>query len=157
MLRIRDVYPGSPIRIFLSRIQGSNKHRIPDPDPQHGNIVRLSGGTKAILMNVWSNLKFSNKYQCHYKALKQRMPATKDTIQFRGRAATLCQCVEELNEDARLFFLLLSYSCPPIPFRPRPPSCHGQCSSIPLLFITLFSLCVAGAILPVPGYGRGGK
>ncbi len=36
--RISDVYPVSRILIFTnpwSRIQGSKRHRIPDPDPQH--------------------------------------------------------------------------------------------------------------------------
>jgi hypothetical protein len=33
---IRDVHLGSRILIFyLSRIPGSKRHRIPDPDPQH--------------------------------------------------------------------------------------------------------------------------
>ncbi len=37
---IHDVHPGSRIRFFIfthswSRIQGSKRHRIPDPDPQH--------------------------------------------------------------------------------------------------------------------------
>ncbi len=35
---IRVVHPGSRIRIltfYPSRIQGSKRHRIPDPDPQH--------------------------------------------------------------------------------------------------------------------------
>jgi hypothetical protein len=34
----RVVHPGSKIRILIfypSRIQGSKRHRIPDPDPQH--------------------------------------------------------------------------------------------------------------------------
>jgi hypothetical protein len=38
VLRIRDVYPGSRILIFThpgSRVQGSKRHRIPAPDPQH--------------------------------------------------------------------------------------------------------------------------
>jgi hypothetical protein len=35
---IRVVHPGSRIRMltfYPSRIQGSKRHRIPDPDPQH--------------------------------------------------------------------------------------------------------------------------
>jgi hypothetical protein len=37
-----DVYPGSRILIFYpSRIQGSKRHRMPDPDPQHWEYVYL--------------------------------------------------------------------------------------------------------------------
>ncbi len=37
---IRVVHPGSRILTFYpSRIQGSKRHRIPDPDPQHWSYV----------------------------------------------------------------------------------------------------------------------
>ncbi len=40
---IRDVHSGSRIRIFfLSRIPGSKKHRMPDPDSQHCNSESCS-------------------------------------------------------------------------------------------------------------------
>ncbi len=42
---IYDVYPGSRIWIFFHpesriRIQGSEKHRIPSPDPHHGKFLK---------------------------------------------------------------------------------------------------------------------